>query len=266
LKARRNRRELNRTLICTEGGTSVVIYGSSTTGFIVVALRRNGIGGRNRIQGGGPKALSYERKEMKQMKNGERKLTGPNGVTGGDSGCMRRRRVGAAMYRNRTAERAVDRGQGSPRVRDRKSAECVGDAPAHWLWKVRRVLMEAPGPCGASALSRLLVVASVDRVRVEPEQGGAVERNQAGWGYSDVRPRKTRACVVHVIRCRRGAEGGLGVGRGSATRSGSVGLGVSVGSVGRVGRCVVEGGCICPVCVVPGARPRGTLTSPGYLK
>ena len=170
------------------------------------------------------------------------------------------------MYRNRTAERAVDRGQGSPRVRDRKSAECVGDAPAHWLWKVRRVLMEAPGPCGASALSRLLVVASVDRVRVEPGQGGAVERNQAGWGYSGVRPRKMRACVVHVIRCRRGAEGGLGVGRGSATRSGSVWLGVSVGSVGRVGRCVVEGGCICPVCVVPGARPRGTLTSPGYLK
>ena len=114
LKARRNRRELNRTLICTEGGTSVVIYGSSTTGFIVVALRRKGIGGGNRIQGGGPKALSYERKEMKQMKNGERKLTGPNGVTGGDSGCMRQRRVGAAKYRDRTAERAVDRSQGSP--------------------------------------------------------------------------------------------------------------------------------------------------------
>ena len=91
-------------------------------------------------------------------------LTGPIGVTGGDSGCARQRRVGVAKCRDRTAERAVDRGQGSPRVRDRKSAGCVGDAPAHWLWKVRRVLMEAPGSCGASALSRVLVVTSVDRV------------------------------------------------------------------------------------------------------
>jgi hypothetical protein len=72
LKARRNRRELNRTLICTEGGTSVVILVVLLQVFIVVALRRKGIGGGNRIQGGGPKALSYERKEMKKMKKGER--------------------------------------------------------------------------------------------------------------------------------------------------------------------------------------------------
>ena len=36
-------------------------------GFIVAALRQKGIGGGNRIQGGGPKALQYERKEMKKM-------------------------------------------------------------------------------------------------------------------------------------------------------------------------------------------------------
>ena len=49
----------------------------------------------------------------KDEKEGE-ELTGPIGVTGGDSGCVRRRRVGAAKCMDRAAERVVDRGQGSP--------------------------------------------------------------------------------------------------------------------------------------------------------
>ena len=114
-------------------------------------------------------------REERNAKDGkdEKEPTGPIGMTGGDSGCVRRRRVGAAKCMDRAAECTVDRGQGSLRVRERKSAGCIGDAPAHRLWKVSRVLMEAPGSCGASALSCLLVVASVDHVRVGPEKGGA---------------------------------------------------------------------------------------------
>ena len=113
-KARRNSRKQNRTSICTEGGTSVVILVVLLQGFIVAALCWKGIGGGNRIQGGGPKALPYERKEMKKMKKKVKELTGPIGVTGGDSGCTRQRRVGVAKCRDRTAEHVVDRGQGSP--------------------------------------------------------------------------------------------------------------------------------------------------------
>ena len=90
--------------------------------------------------------------------------------------------------------------------------------------------MEAPGSCGASALSRLLVVASVDHVRVAP---GMVEL------WSVIRPDgDTRAsdrgrcglalCTLFGVGAAQKA-GSVGVGRGmDQSASGSVGLGVSV--------------------------------------